>query len=70
MHHSKGIARDPQTGILRRHHAHPTNLQKAVRSAAKLALIHKPVGCHTFRHSTHVMQWGAGGVRSPLDLSG
>jgi site-specific recombinase XerD len=82
---------------MRRHHAHPSNLQKAVRKAAKLARIHKPIGCHTFRHSfathlledgydirtvqellghkdvnttmiyTHVMQRGAGAVKSPLD---
>jgi len=94
---SKGIAKDPRTGIMRRHHAHHTNLQKAVRRAARSAGITKPVGCHTFRHSfatrllehgydirtvqellghmnvnttmvyTHVMQRGAGGVRSPLD---
>jgi integron integrase len=95
---SKSVSRDPCTGNIRRHHAHPTNLQKAVRRAAHSAGMIKPVGCHTFRHSfatrllengydirtvqdllghrnvnttmvyTHVMQRGAGAVKSPLDL--
>ncbi len=46
-----GISKDPRTGVRRRHHLHESCLQKAVKRAAKLAGIVKPVGCHTFRHS-------------------
>ncbi len=34
-----------------RHHIDESSLQKAVKQAAQRAQIHKPVGCHTFRHS-------------------
>ncbi len=40
---------DPVTGVLRRHHIHETALQKAVKAAARLAKIDKPVSPHTFR---------------------
>jgi len=61
---------------------HPINesgLQKAVKKAAKLAGINKPVNCHTFRHCfaytdvsttmiyTHVLNQGGMAVRSPMD---
>ena len=42
---------DPRTGAERRHHLDESRLQKAVRAAARLAGIEKPVTCHTFRHS-------------------
>ncbi len=45
------LSRDPRTGIIRRHHLDESGLQKAVKKAAKAAKIHKPVSCHTFRHS-------------------
>lgn len=41
----------PRTGALRRHHLHQSALRKHLSKARKLSGIHKPVHCHTFRHS-------------------
>jgi integron integrase len=48
---SKNIAADPATGVLRRHHLHPSCLRKAIKKAAKEIGLHKRVTSHTFRHS-------------------
>ena len=45
------LAKDPRTGIVRRHHYHDSTLQKRVKFAVRKAGINKHVGCHTFRHS-------------------
>ena len=42
---------DPRSGRTMRHHIDESNLQKAVKKAARQANIHKQIGCHTFRHS-------------------
>jgi integron integrase len=42
---------DPITGVIRRHHVHPSWIRKNVKRARLAAGIHKQVTCHTFRHS-------------------
>jgi len=75
---SAALSVDPRTGARRRHHLDPSALQRAVKSAAHLAAIHKHVTCHTLRHSfaTHLLENGyqrsdpVGDIRTVQELLG
>ncbi|MCP4184656.1 MAG: integron integrase, partial [Hyphomicrobiales bacterium] len=44
-------AKDPRTGIKRRHHVYAGSVGRAITRAVKMAGIHKRVTAHSFRHS-------------------
>jgi integron integrase len=63
---SESLSKDPRSGKIRRHHLYQTTLHRAVKKAARLSRIHKPISCRTFRHHadfrimpTHRIESGA-----------
>ncbi|MDF1501717.1 integron integrase [Roseisolibacter sp. H3M3-2] len=62
---------DRATGERRRHHLHPSVLQRLVPEAAARAGVEKRVTCHTFRHcfATHLLEDGYD-IRTVQELLG
>lgn len=66
-----GLSKDPRSGRIGRHHIFETSIQRAVKSAARKAGIHRLVGPHTLRHcfATHLLQAGEN-IRTIQELLG
>jgi integron integrase len=56
-----GESRDPESGIIRRHHIHPKSFARAVAPAVRRAGIAKRVSAHSFRHGFATAYLLAGG---------
>ncbi len=45
------VGPDPRTGVIRRHHLHPSAVQRSVSRAIRASGFQRRASCHTFRHS-------------------